>query len=443
MKNNIKHTLGIAALIGTFFLPSSCKKNYTDPNKAIEGQVFSSPKGLTGVVVGLQRVYTLGRASNLYNLVTVDGLTTNELIVVNTGNTAEVQLAAGGNSVDGNHAMLTTFWSNLNKVIYDADKVIDNSKTLSDKNYASGLIVYASIFKALSIGSLAEFWEKIPAGIGSNVTFIDRIDGFKKAITVIDEAIATMVANPISAQFLNAVPQNPSPPTPTTPGIDIANTLNALKARYSLFAGLYAQALAAANLVDLTKRSSFLFDALSLNPLFEISTSTNNVVQPKDSTLGLLVPLQPDAADKRVPFYTSINATILPRFRINGFGASATSVFPVYLPGEITLIKAEAYARQPDLVNALIELNKIVTKAPASDPFGVGAGLPPLIGPFTQAQLLDQIYKHRSIELYMSGLKLEDMRRFGRPNAERKRNLMPYPLRERDNNPNTPPDPAF
>jgi len=107
------------------------------------------------------------------------------------------------------------------------------------------------------------------------------------------------------------------------------------------------------------------------------------------------------------------------------------------------LIKAEAYARGNDLTNALIELNKIVTKTPASDLYGVGADLPPLVGPYTQAQLLDLIYKHRSIELYMSGLKLEDMRRFGRANSERTRNLLPYPFLERDNNPNTPPDPSF
>ena len=435
MKNKIIKTITVAVLATAVIVPSGCKKDYSDPNKAIEDQVFNSPKGLTGVAVGLQRVYTLGRASDLYNLVTVNGLTTNELIVVNTGNTAEVQLATGGNAVDGNHSMLTTFWTNLNKVIYDADKVITNAQNLTDKNYASGLIAYASIFKALSIGALSEFWEKIPADIGTNVTFIDRIDGYKKAITIIDEAIAEITANPISASFIANVPA----------GIDITNTLNALKARYSLFAGLYPQALTAANAVDLTKKSTFNFDALSLNPLFEVATSTNNVVQPKDSTLGLLVPLQPDLADKRVPFYTSINATIFPRYRINGFGATATTAFPVYLPGEMTLIKAEVYARQtvPDLVNALLELNKIVTKTPASDPFGVGADLPPLAGPLTQAQILDQIYKHRSIELFMSGLKLEDMRRFGRPNSERKRNLMPYPLRERDNNPNTPTDPAF
>ncbi len=432
MKNKIIKSSIVVAVFAGALLPIGCKKDYTDPNRATDEQVFSSAKGLTGVVTGLQRVYTLGRASNLYNHITINGLTTNELIVVNTGNTAEVQLAAGGTNVDGNNSMLTTYWTNLNKVIYDADKAIESAKTLSDKNFASGLIAYASIFKALSIGSLSQFWEKVPAGIGVSVTFIDRVDGYKKAITVIDEALAAITANAISATFTSSVPA----------GIDINNTLHALRARYSLFAGLYPQALAEANLVDLTKKSTFNFDALSLNPLYEIATSTNNVVQPKDSAMGLLVPLQPSLTDGRVPFYISINATIAPRFRINGFGNAAATAFPIYLPGEMILIKAEAYARAgtPDLANGTIELNKVVTKN--NDIYGVNANQP-AAAPATIAELLDQIYRHRSIELFMSGLKLEDMRRFGRPNAERKRNLMPYPLRERDNNPNTPPDPPF
>jgi len=432
MKNKIIKGSIVVAVFAGAMLPIGCKKDYTDPNRATDEQVFSSAKGLTGVVTGLQRVYTLGRASNLYNHITINGLTTNELIVVNTGNTAEVQLAAGGTSVDGNHSMLTTYWTNLNKVIYDADKVIESAKNLSDKNFASGLIAYASIFKALSIGGLSEFWEKVPASNGVNVSFIDRVDGYKKAISVIDEALAAINANAISASFISSVPA----------GIDINNTLHALRARYSLFAGLYAQALTEANLVDLTKKSTFNFDALSLNPLYEVATSTNNVVQPKDSTLGLLVPLQPSLTDGRVPFYTSINTTIAPRFRIKGFGDAATTAFPIYLPGEMILIKAEAYARAtvPDLVNGTIELNKVVTKN--NDIYGVNANQLPAV-PATIAELLDQIYRNRCIELFMSGLKLEDMRRFGRPTSERKRNLMPYPLRERDNNPNTPPDPPF
>ncbi len=433
MKNkNIKIVVA-ALLISLAILQISCKKDYIDPSRANQDQALTTPRGLTGVAVGLQRVYTLGRGSTLYNLITINGLTTNELIVVNPGNTAEVQLAAGGTAVDGNHTMLTTYWTTCNKVIYDADLVIANAKGLSDKNYASGLIAYASIFKALAIGDMSQFWEKVPAGIGTNVTFIDRVDGFKKAITVIDEAFLAITANAISSSFTSSVPA----------GISITNTLYALKARYSLYAGLYTQALTAAGQVSLTVKSTFNYDALSLNPLFEVATSTNNVVQPKDSTLGLVPALAPSLTDGRVPFYTVINPTILPRFRINNFGNAAATAIPVYLPGEITLIIAECYARNNDSTTSKTFLNSVITKIPAADPFGVGSNQPAINSYGSYAALFDEIYRQRCIELFMSGQKLEDMRRFGRPNAERKRNLMPYPLRERDNNPNTPPDPPF
>ena len=424
-KQIIKFSIfGIAAIL----LFQSCKKDYLNPNAATDVQVFSSPQGLTGVAVGLQRVYTAGRASSLYNRVTINGLITKELLVLNQGNTGEYQLQLGGGSVDGTNSLMSGLWTSSNKIIYDADKVIEGAKALADKNYASGLIGYASLFKALALGDLSMFWEKVPAGIGLNVGFIDRAQGFAKAITTIDEALTAINANAISAGFTANVPT----------GIVIPNALHALKARYSLFTGNYAQALAEANATSLTVKSTFNFTTVNLNPLFETATSTNNVTAADNVTLGLPAGLQPDAGDKRVPFYT----TTAYNSKILGFAAASTTQWPVYLPGEMILIKAEAYARQNDLVNALIELNKVVTKTPASDVYGVGADLPPLVG-LTPAQILEQIYKHRSIELYMSGLKLEDMRRFARPNTERTRNLLPYPFLERDNNPNTPPDPPF
>jgi hypothetical protein len=419
--------LGISAMLLLF--PTSCKKDYLNPNAATDLQVFSSPQGLTGVAVGLQRLYSAGRASSLYNRVSINGLVTKELTVLNQGNTGEYQLQLGGGSVDGTNSLMAGLWANSNKIIYDADNVIQGAKGLADKGYASGLIGYASLFKALALGNLSMFWEKVPAGIGLNVGFIDRAQGFAKAITTIDEALSAISANAISSAFIANVPA----------GISLPDALHALKARYSLYTGNYAGALAEANAASLTVKSTFNFTTVNLNPIFETATSTNNVTAAVDNTtLGLPAGLQPDAGDKRVPFYT----TTAYASKILGFGAASTTPWPVYLPGEMILIKAEAYARQNDLVNALIELNKVVTKTPASDVYGVGADLPPLVG-LTQAQILDQIYKHRSIELYMSGLKLEDMRRFGRPTTERTRNLLPYPFLERDNNPNTPPDPPF
>ncbi|AZI25043.1 RagB/SusD family nutrient uptake outer membrane protein [Pedobacter sp. G11] len=431
MKNLKSRYIGYAFLLTTVAFSSACKKEYLNPNAATADDVLTSAKGLTGVTVGLQKTFSTTRAGVLYASITLNGLTTNELISINTGNTNEERLVAGGVQVDGTNSVLLSVWAGSNKIIFDADNVINNAVNLPDKNYAAGLIAHASIFKALALGNLSEYWEKVPASTGQNVAFISRVDGFNKAIATIDNALAVIAANPISSSFSGNIPA----------GIDIPNTLNALKARYALFAGNYTLALTAANAVDLTKRSAFTYDALNLNPIFEIATSTNNVIQPKNLSLGQTGTNVPDAADQRIPFYTVVNTTV----RINGFGAGTFTQIPVYLPGEITLIKAEAYARQatPNLSSALTELNKVVTKTAATDAFGLGANLPALTGTYTQQQLLDLIYKHRSIELFMSGLKLEDMRRFNQPLADRKRNFFPYPFQERDNNTNTPADPAF
>jgi hypothetical protein len=419
MKNLKSRYIGYAFLLTIVAFLGACKKEYLNPNAATADDVLNSAKGLTGVTVGLQKNYSTTRAGILYAAITLNGLTTNELISINTGNTNEERLVAGGVQVDGTNSILLNVWAGANKIIYDADNVINNAANLPDKNYAAGLIAYASIFKALALGNLSEYWERVPAGTGQNVTFISRVDGYNKAIATIDNALAVIAANSISTSFLGNIPS----------GVDIPSTLNALKARYALFAGNYALALTAANTVDLTKKSTFTYDALNLNPIFEIATSTNNVIQPKNINLGQTGANVPDAGDARIPFYTVVNTTV----RINGFGAGTFTQFPIYLPGEMTLIKAEAYARQatPNLTSSLTELNKIVTKTAATDPFGVGAALPALTGTYTQQQLLDLIYKHRCIELFMSGLKLEDMRRFNQPLTDRKRNFFSLSFRRK------------
>lgn len=431
MKKIIQISL-YTSLSAVLLTTAGCKKDFNNPNAATSEQVIASAKGMAGIVVAMQRNYA---ANVAYGMSDATGLITNETVLRNAGNTSELQFSTGGVAVDGTNALLGNVWSSANKIIYDANNVINAATALTDKGFASGLIGYATIYKALSMGCLASYWEKVPDTVGvTSVTFSDRVVGFQRAVAAIDKALIAINANPVSAAFATNVPT----------GVDIVNTLNALKARYSLFAGNYPAALAAANAVDLSKISVMNFEAANPNPVFNSVTSTNNVYQPIDSTLGLPPAIAPDLADKRVPFYTTINATILPRFRLNGFWNSATAAIPLYYPGEMTLIKAEAYARQtvPDLVNGNIELNKVVTKRPVNDPLGVGADLAP-VAPVTAADLLTEIYRNRCIELYLSGMKLEDMRRFGRPTAERKRNLFPYPFRERDSNPNTPADPAF
>jgi starch-binding outer membrane protein, SusD/RagB family len=425
--------LGLAATLMT----ASCSKEYLNPNAASDVLVLGSPKGLMGVAVGVQRTYALSIHPSMMSAV---GLSTGETFVLNIGNISEANLFNGGASVDGNNGLLGSIWISNCKAIYDANTVLAGAQNLNDAGYRSGLIGYASIFKALAIGNLSMLWENIPdtigAPVGAPTKFITRAAGYARAVATIDKALAAISAAPISTLFNSDLPA----------GVDIVNTLQALRARYNLYAGNIAGAQAAANAVDLTKTSVLNYESLNPNPVFINVTSSNNVYAPIDSTFGLPVGIRPDVTDARIPFYTTIAASGTPRFRLNGFWNSATRAIPIYLPDEVRLMRAECLLRQttPDPAAAKTIIDAVLQQTAASDPLGVGANLAAgYTGATDAASLLTEVYRNRCIELYISSNKLEDMRRFGRANAEMKRRNMPYPFRERDNNPNTPADPTF
>ena len=413
---------------------ASCKKEYVDPSGPAYDDAISTPNALTDVAVGLQNWYGANRTSILYTSIATGSLLTRETYVVNAGNVDEGQLNTGGAAVQNTNSIVTGMWAVSNKIIFDADRVLNNvNNVVTDVNYASGVIAYTSLFKAMALGNMSMFWTHVPDSIGVNVPFITSQEGYRKAVRIIDNALAVTAANEISGSFKANIPK----------GINIVNTLYALKARYALFAGDYDIALAAANKVvpyGAVADSGFAYNAQTTNPIYTLVTANNNIYQVVDSAMGLPAGLQPNLADKRIPFYVGIGTN--PRFRVKGFFNGITQFIPIFLPGEITLIKAECYARKDDPVNGLIELNKVVTKQPSADPYGVGAGLTGEVAA-TKERLLELIYKHRHIELFMSGLELEDQRRFGRPVAERKRSWLPFPFVERNDNTNIPEDPLF
>ena len=118
------------------------------------------------------------------------------------------------------------------------------------------------------------------------------------------------------------------------------------------------------------------------------------------------------------------------------------------------LLKAEAILRiGGSLPDALLQINLVRTQV-AGDPFNVYPNLPAYSGAVTRDALLLEVYRQRSAELFLQGLRLEDSRRFGRPapptnqnpvpvSFERNRNFYPYPDQERLTNPNTPADPQI
>ncbi|GAB3920311.1 RagB/SusD family nutrient uptake outer membrane protein [Larkinella terrae] len=433
----LKKHIVIVCLLAILFGQNACREEYLNPSSASEQQVINSPDGLIAMANGLQSRYTAGRLGAIYNAVATGGLTTREFRVLNAGNVDEVALESGLANVTNANSVVRQLWTSCLITNANADIILANADKIAEAGTKSGVVAYAAIFKALSLGTLAQFFEQAPLKAGENAAFVPRVQLLKEAVTQLESAATLVATNPLSTKFTTSI----------VTGIDIPNTLQALIARYSLFAGDYTKAAAAAAKVDLTKRSFFSFDDNTRNPIYETAFSNRNVIEPVNATLGLPSGLTPDPADKRIPFYIRTTPSTLNLG--TGFATANNSPLPVYLPGEMSLIRAEALIRgisaggAPTDVNiAITELNKVLTKTPATDVWGVGAGLPAYAGPAVAGDVLNEIYKNRAIELAFSGFRLEDSRRFGRSGpsvtGERNRNFMPYPRTERDNNTNTP-----
>lgn len=422
-------------LIFSSIIFGACKKDYTNPNQPTEDQVFTSADGMTRVIVGVKNRYAANAlgASSIYQAISASGLSTKELTVPNAGNADLAQLENGGNNVSPNNGVLLSLWTTTNIVNSEAQKLIDNSSKIGDANIQNAVKIYGHLYKALALGTLSQFWEKVPVNTGANTPFSSRAEALAKAVQLLDEASGLLAGTTIPASFTSQVGGE----------IDLKNTLLALSARYNNMLGNNDQAIAKAAAVDLGKRSVFAYTNTYQNPVFRSALANNQNTYTIKTNFGLTGALTPDPNDKRIQFHLTKNAAFG-----SGFFKSDTSSIPIYLPGEMLLIQAEAYARKNDFANAKLFLDRVLTKTAAQDLFGIGAELPPYSGPLDQASLLFEIYKNRCIELYLSGMKLEDSRRFNRPgpgaaNAERSRNFYPYPQQERDGNPGTPTDPAI
>jgi starch-binding outer membrane protein, SusD/RagB family len=443
MKKIINKIIIVFLLAANCIIFTSCDKEYINPSTASVPSVTTSVDGLMNLCAGLQRRFTIGRQSPLYNAPIGGAYSVYALNTLNAGNTAEAAAQTGKGALQPNNSISTQLWTQNLLLKVEAETVLDNLAIAVDPADKVGLKAYASIFYALSLGTMAQFFEQIPLTKGLNASFSPRIDAIQKAITVLESVDADLATTAPSAKFISKVPA----------GIDMKNTVKALLARYynmhSMVTGTYNaasgnKAITNAQAASLTVKSEFRFTATTTNPLGELNF-TQNVYGAIDSTLGLkngLAPV-PAATDPRIGFYISRVGGIYP---MKGFAAITTTFYPVYLPGEMSLIVAENLARQSSFVPSKTALDIVRTKT--TDIYGIGANQAAYSGPLTTADLLLDIYKQRRIELFMSGMELEDARRFARPapnaaNEERNRTFYPYPLTERDNNTSTPADPAI
>jgi tetratricopeptide (TPR) repeat protein len=429
-KNIIQNKSLLLVLMLGLMLSSCFKDEYLNPSQASNESVITNTNGLLALCNGLQQKYTIGRASPLYTSITANGLTTNELLVLNQGNTDEANLQAGKANVIGNNQVVTRLWEQSLLIVGNADLILTNIGIVGDANTKNSILAFAHLYKGLALMNLGTYWEQAPIATGKQASFVPRKQVLETAVKLFEDG-----AN------LGVITLHPS----LQGGIDFNNTFNALAARGNMILGNYAKALELANKVDLKKKSEFTFDAVSRNPIFDVHYSNVNVCEPTNNRLGLPAVFAPDTTDARLLFYLK-SRTFGATNDGKGFFTANDAKIPVYLPGEVMLLKAEALARQDKIDEAIAELNKVRTKA--DDVYNVNAKLPAYSGANSKDAVLAEIYLNRCVELYNSGLKLEDSRRFNRPgpketNFERTRNFYPYPTTERDNNPNTPADPEI
>ena len=436
------NTVAVAICCAILVAVAGCSLDQLNPNAPTDAQVLATPEGIRAVAVGMQAQYGEGVNETLE----VSNFLARYFATMPASVLGLRELETGAADVQPFNGTVNNMWSTHYRTIKSAEDLINNvPKVTLAPGTRSGILALARLFKAMSLGELIECYEQLPIEVTTSTTptFSDRTTVLNYVISLLEAARDEYASQPSSAytDFNSSI---------LGIGLDLPNTIQAMIARYALIKGDYAKAFAAANAVDLTKTSSLFYNSTtSRNPIWAITVQLVYYKPVRSFRLNA------EAGDGRVAYWVtpSTDNSFLgtPVDNFAQFRTDAAKYY-VYLPGEMMLIKAEAYARQGDLANALIEVNRVRTKT--TDAVGIGANLPAKTAGqlATQQAMLDEIYNSRLYELFMLGTRLGDTRRFNKQAADlavpkaqwsRVRNWLPYPDTERLSNPNVPSDPAL
>lgn len=179
----------IVGLVVLMSLPQTgCIKEYLDPSSISDTQVISTLDGLVGLVNGMQLRYSVGRQSPLYQGFSASGLSTLEQKVLNLGNTDEVNLANGGSAVTAGNSIVAGLWTQSFLLLNESNRVLNNLNVTTNVNAQAVLQGYGSMYKALVIGTLATYFEKMPVTLGKSQPFITRDEALRQAVTLLEGA---------------------------------------------------------------------------------------------------------------------------------------------------------------------------------------------------------------------------------------------------------------
>ncbi|MBA3579388.1 MAG: RagB/SusD family nutrient uptake outer membrane protein [Gemmatimonadaceae bacterium] len=418
----IMRVLAGASVLAT----GACSLDLTNPNSPTQEEVLADPAGLLSLAVGMQ-----GQFSQTID----DYLVTNSLITDEWG-TRSLSLIAyqsllTGQNFDASYGVVSAPFSNSYAIIKSANTILTGADQsgLGVANRA-GVVALAKLFKAMALGMLIQQYEKVPITISDASVPQPRSIVMDTILTLLESARADLatVTDAQLSEFRSQV---------VGTGFNQRATTDAMLARYYLIAGRHNDAITAADRVPLNVLSVFQYPDPNRNPIENLGIQLRYVAPLRSFVT------QAEAGDRRPDYWVETTGPALPAnppdtvLRPFRKYSTRNESFPVYLPDEMKLIKAEAFARTNRLAEALILINQVRTQTSSTVDEPV-AGLPAIVL-VTQAEMLAEIAKQRRYELYEQGLRWEDTRRFGTaitttPTFQ----WLPLPQRECDANPANP-----
>lgn len=414
-----------AVLVLTLLGGAACDLDLTNPNSPTEAAVLSDPEGLIALAVGMQDQY----AGSINTFVRAPALVTDEL-APGPKALADVRALFAGGQIDNAFGTVAGPYQATYRITRSANNLIATvpQSTLGTGTKA-GIVALAKLHKAMALGMIIQQYRQVPINADVNGAVPQpREVVLDTVLSLLQSARADLsgVSNADLALFRQRV---------LDPGFDLRNTIDAMIARYSLIDGQYQQAIEAADRVNLSVLSTYRYTGTDVNPIWNYSFGADYVAPP------LSFAREAAPGDRRVAFWvdsTTVNRTLTPPvIDLNQYD-DRNDDFPVYLPDEMRLIKAEAYARLGQLEQARQMINAVRTQCTASvrEPTAclpaLSAGALP-----TAAAILEQVAYERRYELYLQGLRWEDLRRLGEfVEEEPKAVFLPLPRSECQTNPN-------
>lgn len=421
----VRRALLFTALLGA----GACELDLTNPNSPPEELVLTTPDGIIALAVGMQGQFagTAVGSGMVLNAIRAPGLVTDEISTTTRALAADRSLVTGV-GVDASFGVVSSPFTTAFRVVRSAEELLSGAPGVGlGPGTLAGVMALARTYKAMSLGIAIQHYQQIPVTASLEANPLQpRAVVLDSVLALLEQARADLASVPAAqlADFNARV----------AIGYNLGDVINAMLARYYLMDGQYQAAITAAGRVPLNRLNVFSYPDPLRNPIWGYSQFSLDYVRGTQDFVA-----DADTSDDRPNFWLRLDqATVngspaVPLRNLRQY-ADRNAPFPIYLPDEMRLIQAEAYTRLGMLPEAAPLVNAVRTQCTPSATVGTFsepvACMPALPAEAldTQAELLAEIAYQRRYELYLQGLRWEDIRRFGSAVAGETPSVQWFPL---------------